>query len=350
MAPLDLTHWLDEVPGESPTGPNLELDPDFGKLERAAQGKPERQYGNTVVPPEEPDWKDVAEQASALLERSRDLRIFVHLAIARLHSGGLPGFAEVLTLIRQVLEMRWDEVHPRLDPEEDNDPTLRANSLTRLADGRVLKFARDLPLAQARGSRVSWRDVEAAINTRDQEGQPSGTLNETTVRGIFTETDKAELAELNAATATIEKEAAAISTVFDDRTGYGNGPADLEKLGKLAHDIRQYIARNTPAAQEPEQLSAAPADASAESAPTPQPSRADGASARSLTGVSTRADALHLLDLVCRYYERYEPSSPLPLLIDRARRLAEKNFIDILRDLAPEGVGQAQLVVGQHDV
>src|SRR5581483_4257282 len=117
MAPLDLTHWLDDVPGDSPTGPNLELDPDFGKLERAAQPKPERQYGNTIVAAEDPDWKEVAEQASALLERSRDLRVLVHLAIARLHVGGLPAFAEVLGLITQVLQTRWDEVHPRLDPE-----------------------------------------------------------------------------------------------------------------------------------------------------------------------------------------------------------------------------------------
>jgi len=36
----------------------------------------------------------------------------------------------------------------------------------------------------------------------------------------------------------------------------------------------------------------------------------------------------------------------LPFLLDRARRLAEKNFIDILRDMAPEGLGQAQTVVG----
>jgi type VI secretion system protein ImpA len=349
MAPLDLTHWLDEIPGDSPTGVNLELDPDFGKLERAAQSKPERQYGNTIVPAEEPDWKDVAAQASALLERSRDLRVFVHLAIARLHIDGLPAFAEILSLIRQVLETRWDEVHPRLDPEEDNDPTLRANSLARLADGRVLKFIRDLPLAQSRGAgKVAWRDIEAATSARDGEADEK-TLSEATIRGIFGETDQAALADLNAATATIEREAIAIPAVFDERTGYGNGP-ELEKLSKLAHDIHQYAARHVSAVAAPEQAAPQPAGAPAQPSATALPARADGASATSLTAVTTRADALHLLDLVCRYYERYEPSSPLPLLIDRARRLAEKNFIDILRDLAPEGVGQAQLVVGQSDV
>ncbi len=69
----------------------------------------------------------------------------------------------------------------------------------------------------------------------------------------------------------------------------------------------------------------------------------------SLTEVTSRADALRLLDLACQYYRRHEPSSPLPLLVERAQRLAEKNFLDILRDLAPDGVMQAQTIIGNRD-
>jgi type VI secretion system protein ImpA len=52
---------------------------------------------------------------------------------------------------------------------------------------------------------------------------------------------------------------------------------------------------------------------------------------------------------VCRYYHEHEPSSPLPLLLDRARKLADKNFMEILRELAPDGVGQARVVVRSRD-
>jgi type VI secretion system protein ImpA len=68
-----------------------------------------------------------------------------------------------------------------------------------------------------------------------------------------------------------------------------------------------------------------------------------------LTAANTRAEALHLIDLACDYYDRNEPSSPLPLLLRRARRLADMGFIDILRDLAPDGLGQAQVVTGAGD-
>jgi type VI secretion system protein ImpA len=52
------------------------------------------------------------------------------------------------------------------------------------------------------------------------------------------------------------------------------------------------------------------------------------------------------LDKICDYYERYEPSSPLPMLLKRAKRLATKSFLDILEDLTPDGVSQARIIGG----
>ena len=65
--------------------------------------------------------------------------------------------------------------------------------------------------------------------------------------------------------------------------------------------------------------------------------------------VRSRGEVILLLDLVCEYYERYEPSSPLPMLLQRARGLVDKNFLEILRDLAPDGLTQAQTIVGSRD-
>ena len=48
------------------------------------------------------------------------------------------------------------------------------------------------------------------------------------------------------------------------------------------------------------------------------------------------------------FYERAEPSSPVPILLRRAARLVNKSFLDVLRDLIPEGVNQALLYRGQE--
>jgi type VI secretion system protein ImpA len=49
----------------------------------------------------------------------------------------------------------------------------------------------------------------------------------------------------------------------------------------------------------------------------------------------SRQDALALLEQVSAYYRVTEPSSPIPLFADRARELAEQDFLSLLRDVLP---------------
>jgi type VI secretion system protein ImpA len=53
--------------------------------------------------------------------------------------------------------------------------------------------------------------------------------------------------------------------------------------------------------------------------------------------VTNRAQAIALLDQVHHYFRRSEPSSPVPMLCDRARALAERDFMGVLRDVLPKG-------------
>jgi type VI secretion system protein ImpA len=53
-----------------------------------------------------------------------------------------------------------------------------------------------------------------------------------------------------------------------------------------------------------------------------------------------------MIDKICDYFERHEPSSPVPLLLNRAKRLISKDFLEILRDLTPDGVLQAESIGG----
>jgi type VI secretion system protein ImpA len=350
MAPLDLTGGLPDLDADAPAGPNLELDAEFGELERTAQSTPEKQYGETIIAAIEPEWKDVAAKAEALLDRTRDLRVLVHLAIARLHLSGLPEFAAVVTTIRQLLETRWEYVHPQLDAEDDNDPTLRANALLQLGDPLlVLRTIRTLPLAVSqRDGPVSWRILNVSSGALESEIAEEK-KTDAVIRAAFVDTGPERNATLRAVVAGARRDIAAIGTVFDTQCGYGQGPS-LDDLTKLLTEIENLLVKHAPpaAAEEEDDAPAEPGPGGAPAA-SAGPARARGVTAASLNSVDNRADALRLLDLVCRYYEEHEPSSPLPLLIARARKLAEMGFLEILQDLAPDGVGQAQLVVQSRE-
>ncbi len=354
MPPIDLP----DLDADSPAGPNLEFDAAFGELERAAQGKPEQQYGGTIIPAEDPNWKDVAAQSEALLDRTYDLRVLVLLATARLQLKGVSEFFSVIGTIRQLLQSRWAYVHPQLDPEDDNDPTFRANALLPLADPvRVLRLLRTMPLAASRrDGPVSWRTIgifNGVIDTED----PTEKKTEAVIRAAFNDTGaqvvQARLEMFDAGIA----ELTGIEGAFDANAGYGNGP-DLSNLTKLLREIGSYLRNYMPtgddefdsdAADEPPPDGVGAADGGASAPPRSVSARSGGVSIASLTAINSREDAMRLLDLVCRYYETHEPSSPLPLLVARARRLADKGFMEILQDMAPDGLSQAQNVVGHRD-
>ena len=355
MAPLDLSAGLIDLETGGPTGPNLELDGAFGALERAAQGTPEKQYGDKIILAEDPVWKDVAAQAAAFLERSYDLRVLVHLAVARLHLTGLTDFVAVLTVIRQLLETHWEQVHPQLDPEDDNDPTLRANVLLQLAHPiRVLRVLRDMKLAASeRDGPVTWRIIGVSLGVIERSDN-NEIKTETVIRAAFNETGAERSAALRETVAKGSREAAAIATAFDTFSGYGNSP-DLSPLTKLLSEIEHYIKSYAPtdAALAAEASPAAPGESGAAATAAVGAGdlpRAGALSIATLTSVTSRTDALKLLEVACRYFEQNEPSSPLPLLIGRARKLADKGFLEILQDLAPDGLGQAQVVVQSRDV
>ncbi len=51
--------------------------------------------------------------------------------------------------------------------------------------------------------------------------------------------------------------------------------------------------------------------------------------------IRSRNDATAAIDAVCDYFRSHEPASPVPLLLQRAKRLISMNFIELMHELAP---------------
>ena len=62
--------------------------------------------------------------------------------------------------------------------------------------------------------------------------------------------------------------------------------------------------------------------------------------------VSTRQDVLRALDAVMTYYVRSEPSSVVPIVVERAKRLVSMSFLDALADVAPDVVDPVKQALG----
>jgi len=62
--------------------------------------------------------------------------------------------------------------------------------------------------------------------------------------------------------------------------------------------------------------------------------------------INSREDVLRSLDRLLAYYSRHEPSSPLPVLLNRAKHLVNADFAAIVRNLIPDGMSQFENLRG----
>ncbi|MDR0997515.1 MAG: hypothetical protein LBL70_00475, partial [Treponema sp.] len=58
------------------------------------------------------------------------------------------------------------------------------------------------------------------------------------------------------------------------------------------------------------------------------------------------ADALLLLRKSAEYFQKSEPNSPIPLLVNRALRFSEMNFIELLEDIVPDALLRGKEILG----
>lgn len=335
MSLINLEELLRPVSDAAPSGENLEYDPGFMILERASQGKPEQRMGSSVVPGEPPDWRIVLDQSLALLQRTKDLRVAVHAVHALLNRGGLEGIHDGLALARGLLEGFWPTVHPQLDPEDGDDPTMRITALAALSTPSVLATLRAAPLLHSTALGSATLKMIQAAGPVGSSSPESATLE-----GIFQGADRAALI----ATGTWLKQSAAhlaaIDATFEERTG-SRGP-DLSALAQSFREGVQAVAPRVDALLALERV-----DTEGDGVGAPM-SAAGAPRAGSLTGdIGSREDVLRALDKLCAYYARYEPSSPLPILLQRCKRLVPMNFVDIVRELAPDGLGQVEVIAGK---
>ncbi|WP_291730264.1 type VI secretion system protein TssA [Leisingera sp. F5] len=350
---MDPAALLQSKGGDAPSGENLEYDPAFTEMELAAQPGEESVVGNETIEATDPDYREVQKKALEVLERSHDLRAAVFLGDALLHSEGLTGFADVTAYVRGCLEEFWESCHPELD-EDDGDPTMRINAVQDLCgqpDGMagaspLYRSLRRAPLSESRGfGRFCLRDIEIAEGVMTAPESMEHIPDTATIGAAFQDSDEDIVAERLAAIEAAEENVRAISAVFDEQTP-GQGP-DLSGLIKLlqqiAKRIRDYgnISTGSEAADEEAAEDGAAEDGGAD-APT-----AGGRAAPGAPGViNSPADVSNALDRIIGYYRRAEPSSPLPILLHRAKKLVGADFLTIMNDMAPQGVENVHLIGG----
>jgi len=377
---IDLALWLNPLDGENPSGADLRNDPAFHELERLTEpqikvvhdgrNKPAAQ---STVPV---DWPAVLGKAEELRSHGRDLRLLVIVTRALANEHGLAGLAQGLTLVAQTFDAHWETMHPALRPgAAPRDAALRRiNALLDLQNGqdgllanlRQMTFfsprtigpisGRDLEQG-ALDDRVMLQEAASGLNTAEKAALVAahGQLLNRVRSGCAAQADQAGaemtslIADAQAAIAALDAVDTALNVRLD---GSGSTVPELKRfLQRLLTTLERYSAAET-ATNGTAKPAPAPAD------PVPPVRNGHGAetmasyaepSAGLPDRISSRDDVVKCLDLVVAFYDRTEPSSPIPHLARRVRRMVHMDFVELMEDLAPSGLKEFRLLAGVPD-
>ncbi|WP_166819890.1 type VI secretion system protein TssA [Thalassoroseus pseudoceratinae] len=350
-----MSPWIDEltplknpISQSDPSGPNLEYDEQFGDMERAAYGRKEQEFGDTLIEAEAPDWKSLRSLSLELCQRTHDLRVGVRLAESLVNLEGLHPLPAALDLLADWIETEWDTLHPTLDPDDDNDPTIRINAFADLTHPeRMLTTIETAPLVEAVGHRpVCLREL---ISSQSSEASSTDARSAAEIDAVFLACDRDELQTMQQTA----RESLASLDRLEDRLAQRVGSVSTPEFGPLRRMLQriessliEFDGKRGPVANadcesnNEDCTAESPASASEHNVPQAPKHIASPAT------ISSRQEVVTALRRICEYYQRHEPSSPVPLLLQRAERLATMSFFDILQDMASAGLPQAEEVCG----
>lgn len=335
-----LAPWLEPVSDDDACGPDLEYDNDFLALTQAAAGKPETQFSAA----EPPDWRTVHSLAEELNRRSRDLRLANLWLRARLRLEGFAALAPGLRLFEQLLLRWWDELHPR---PEDGDAFARVNVLNELnsLDATLGDVRASLVLNDRSIGQISVRDIEIGtgdLAPRDDESVPSRGQIENMLADAVADNPQVSTQATDAVTALD-----ALTECLSNRLGYGELP-DFSALRAMLDSVVALSPQPVSIGADSDDLAGMlndlgiADDSSGDDSPAPARRGRGGG----LGTIESRADAVRAIDLVCAYLEKNEPTNPAANLLRRAQRLIDRNFLQLVREFAPEALNEVARMLG----
>ncbi|NWD67443.1 type VI secretion system protein TssA [Pseudomonas gingeri] len=335
MSIKELIPYINTLPDRA-CGANLEYRADFIQLLQEIDGGNEVQYGDHVYPATPVDWQRVRSLCLTLLEESLDLRVAVCLARALLELQGLSGFIDGLRLIDNLLRERWDDVHPQLLAEDDHDPLMRLNTLAELAvPTSVVLVLKRQQLGSTMGLEpLRLADLACIAESADEEARTQGLAR---LGGLIESQARAELVENLLLLRALVELIAQIGVCLEEKIA----APGISPLGGLGRTLDKWcrVAEERCRAVLPPPADDSPLAVLAADATRRAPTTWSGV-------CQSREDVVRALDAICAYYAHHEPSSPVPLLAARTRRLATMSFLEAIAELVPGSLADLHALGG----
>lgn len=394
MSVIDLEQLLAPVSAEQPCGPDLRGDPEFRDLEDAPAG---------FAGMKPPELLKLVRRCADMLALTKDQMPAIVGIQAALRAGDVATTTALLAFVTQTADTYWDEFHPGPAEEMAIGRVNEFSALSRPA-AMLLPLQR---LAMTAMPPPSTTEFTAAIlsmaldpvkewNSEDEEKLgsqvASGAVSSAAARMMKPNQDAArQLRGIMVAIAEAERQrdlsadtlpsgfdaAAARPVALVLRAGVASCRDQLQALSDQIYTLGEVFERkmgDSPSLgpvlaqlrtmietagnfleRFPDPASVAEAAETAGSAGEDMAGPAAGGAAAAAPQrhgfdvPRNRADVQTALDAIVRYYTEHEPTSPVPLMLQRVRQWVDMDFYRLVKEIAPDSASEARRLLAIQD-
>lgn len=381
---IDVEALLAPVSEDNPVGEDLDGTPGRYAIEEPFQTEQQAGEDDEVVI----DWRGATQRIVAELGETKDLWLATYLMRAGTRLGDLEAVVGGAQVGAGLLERYWETVHPQLEMVDFIGRKAPFEALTKVRDflnplnqvvlvqhprlGRytiadVQRFKAEGALADGYGMFAALledgtgdvmkeaRDRLDALTDAIRRSDAILTANASDATSTNFAPTYAALAEIRGAIDEfVREDEAPVEAEFDlDSLDFGDFGASVENEvagGGGDFDLSGLDALLNEAGDP------APATVTATGAAVAPLPAAAGAAARGggrRTGIggpiATRAEAVAALEAVESWFQKNEPSSPVPALVKRARGWAAMDFMTLLEDLSPDSLVDVRKILGVRE-
>jgi type VI secretion system ImpA family protein len=324
ITPTTADDLVEPVSDDLPVGEDLSYDPERQEIEQAFDAASVSADAAAEV-----DWRETIRLIEAQSRRTKDLWLAVYLARAGTRAGGLVTVEKGCLALAELLDRYWPAVHPSLDEYGLEGRMGACESLTRFAE--FLGPLQRVTLIE-HPRLGAYTAADFARFDQDGDGAEGFGMFRAALSDTGVETVQDVIARLDGIAEALRR-VDTILTLHASEAGVTstNFAPTFDAIAGIRRSVLPYA--GLPGAADGEDH-AAEGDVATASDSRRVPGRIDN-----------RDDVIRAIDAIADYYERREPSSPIPLALRRVRGWVSSDFMTIMKDIAPNSMNDVGTVL-----
>jgi len=334
---MNIKQLLKPISNDQPCGPDVFMEFGYGfTLDKIVDDIIGSGGASAVVAEkvntDSADWGSLVTRVTGFFGETKHIQLAYFATLASLKISGFSGLLDGVVLYKKLLVDYWDSVYPQIEGEDFDD---RLYEISKLDDHLLIESLMETIVVKGRRPEDTY-SISQLISSQKKDEPKQDFVNAAINEMLRDQPDvfDTQISIL----LEIERELIFLSETYINE----KLPGESISLGGLQKAVA--LAKTTIEQTMNTQVGEEKAISASSVALSQEEGHQQVKQTSSSSEIVSRDDAKLALDKIIRFYSKYEPTSPVPGLLKRAKRMVNMDFMQIVKEL---GLDQNRFESGQ---